>query len=218
MKATINFLFAIAHGVDIWLFLSGRGAGFESKKYGSSIPRSVRLHQPLVLELASFDKPINSGHVTIQKENENHELSIIPHLRAICLKAKRRLTGAFNQVSILEKNTTFCSLISSRAALQALVATELQNLNSFALKDAMMKGIENILATVVKMCFLAAEISIKRTCFSFIQMALTNIVPHRLTDQLIHNSLERWIQAELLTNQMAKEMCKYSSLSKLTLK
>lgn len=85
----------------------------------------------------------------------------------------------------------FCEPFSSCVVLQSLVATELRTLDSFALLDAIMKGIKNALAEAVEMGILTTDKGVRHALFCFIEMALTNILHHGLTKNLIHKSFKR---------------------------
>lgn len=69
----------------------------------------------------------------------------------------------------------------------------------------------------MRLDFLATETDEKHDFFRVIEMALTNIVNLVLMEKLVHKSFERWTQTELLTNQLAEEVCKNPSLSKRVL-
>lgn len=78
--------------------------------------------------------------------------------------------GPSNQVSKVEKDrklTEFHGSFSSRAELQLLLPTELKNLDSFALNDAIMNGIEPNLAEAVELGFQATDTDVKHAFFCF---------------------------------------------------
>lgn len=87
--------------------------------------------------------------------------------------------------------TEFCGLFSSGAELQSLIASELRNIDSFAIKGAMMREIEETLAEVTDLGPLVADIFVKHAFFHFIEMALTDMIHHGLMNKLNHNSFER---------------------------
>lgn len=68
------------------------------------------------------------------------------------------------------ETTKFCGLFSPRAELQSLVATKIRKIDSFKLKGAMMKGVEETLAEVVNMGFRNVNTGAKYACFRFIEM------------------------------------------------
>lgn len=88
------------------------------------------------------------------------------------------------------KSTAFCGLFSSWLELQLPVATELRNLDSFALKKALMQELKELQAEAIDMGFSVADTGVKNALFSFIKMASTGMVQQRLTDKVIHNSFE----------------------------
>lgn len=75
----------------------------------------------------------------------------------------------------MEKNretTEFRGLFSSLAEPQSLVATELRELYSFALKGSMMHGTEDTLAKEIELGFHAADKGVKHAFLCIIEMAL----------------------------------------------
>lgn len=77
----------------------------------------------------------------------------------------------------------------------------------------MIQGVKDALAVVVESVFLAGKTGVKHDFFSFIGMALANMVHHGLMDILIHNSFERWQQSEVLVNKLAEGMCRLPHLT-----
>lgn len=81
--------------------------------------------------------------------------------------------GPCNQESMMGKDngtTEACGPFLLQAELQTLIASELENLKSCALKCAMMHRVEETLAEADEMGFLAAETSVKFELFRFIEM------------------------------------------------
>lgn len=71
-----------------------------------------------------------------------------------------------------------------------LIATELRNPKSFALKSAMMRGVEDTLTKAVEILFLASHAGVKHAFISFIEMAVTDTAPIGAMNKLIRNSFE----------------------------
>lgn len=72
------------------------------------------------------------------------------------------------------------------------MATEIRNLDSFALKGAMMQGIEDTLTEAIEVDFLAADNGVKHAFFRSIEMEKIDVVHYGIMNKLIYNSFERW--------------------------
>lgn len=87
--------------------------------------------------------------------------------------------------------TAFRGLRSSQAELQSPVGTELRNLDSIALKGAMMQEGAEILPEVVDLGFLTANTGVKHAFVRFFETALTAMLHHVIIGRLIYSGFER---------------------------
>lgn len=92
--------------------------------------------------------------------------------------------GTSNQARTIEKDmgmTDFRGSFSSRAEPQSAVATDLGNLDNFALKSEMMEGFEERLTKVVYLGFLDADSCVKKALFCFSDVKVRTLDPVRST-------------------------------------
>lgn len=115
-----------------------------------------------------------------------------------------------------EQNVEHRCLCSSLAERQLLVATELRNLDNFALKSAMMEKIEKTLPVVVYLRFLHADTGLKEAFIHFFEVVLTKMSQNGWIDQLIYYSLERW-KSDIPENKLAEVVCKHPNLEERVL-
>lgn len=104
-----------------------------------------------------------------------------------------------------EKDTAeLAGSFSLRLDLQSLVGPKLGNFASFALKVAIMQGIEDTLVDVVYLGFLVPYIGVKKAFFQITELALSDTVHHELMKQLIHKRFEPYTQSEAPVNKLAE--------------
>lgn len=109
--------------------------------------------------------------------------------------------------------TVFRARFSLLVEIRSLVATGLRNLNSLL----MMEDMEEIIADAIDIGFNAASNCVRQACFCFVEKAINDMEHHRLMDEVIHESFERWTQSEVLTNNLAEEEFKHQSLTERVL-
>lgn len=80
-----------------------------------------------------------------------------------------------------------------------------------------MKEIKDTLGVIVDLGLPAADTGVKHAFFRFIEMALTDMIHHGITDKLIHNSFERWTQSEELMRKLAEEVFEHPDLTERVL-
>lgn len=110
------------------------------------------------------------------------------------------------------ETTAFRGSILTRTELQTLVATKLENLNSFPMQNATMEGIEETLAKAIDVGFKDADTAVKNAFFRFINMTLTGLEQQRLMHTVIQSIPERWTQSEILVDKLSEKVCRHPIL------
>lgn len=120
--------------------------------------------------------------------------------------------GPFHAVSMVgndRRTTAFRGSLLTPAERNSLVATEIRNLDEYALKNAMMQRIEETLVKAIDMGISAADTAVKNAFFRCIEIALNHVDQQGVMDKVIHTSLERWTWSDIRVSRIAKEMCRH---------
>lgn len=77
----------------------------------------------------------------------------------------------------------------------------------------MTQGIEDTIAEVVDLRFLAADTGVKQAFSRFIEMVLSDVVHYGLIGKLTYNSFDRGTESNILKNELAEKLHKSPNLT-----